>query len=161
MQSLQATLLHVSTDWIILVVLLAALTLDAIRSGITRSAAIVTASPIVLALAPLLPHTALLGTFAATLTTPVLQSVLFAALSVLLVLVLHRIIKRYDSYGAGILYSFLSALAATASIVTVWIASDVLQSVWRFGTPIVSVFGATYAFLWLLGSLVVISIVRS
>jgi len=161
MQTIQDTLLHLSTDWIILALLLIVLAIDGVRSGITRTAALVAASGITLALYPLLAHTVVLSTIVGNLSTPVLQAALFGGLYIFLFLVLFRIIHRYDSYSPGLLYALLSALAATASIATVWIASGVLQNVWRFGAPVTSLFGSSYALLWLLGSLIVISIVRS
>lgn len=161
MQTIQDTLVHLSTDWIILAILLIVLAVDGVRSGITRSAAIVCASIITLALYPLLARTVVLSTIVGNLSTPVLQAGLFGGLYIFLFLVLFRIIHRYDSYSPGLLYAFLSALAATASIAAMWIASGVLQNVWRFGAPVSSIFGASYAFLWFAGSLVVISIVRS
>lgn len=155
-----AVLSHFPMDWVIIVVFALVITFDALRSGVSRAAAMCLAWPAAILAFQLLPNTVFVGKALSPLTSPFAQAVLFLMLLVVFFALIYRTTHIFGSSN-GFLLAFLAGISATVTTVALWVHEPVLQAVWHFGPQIQSIFGSAYTALWLLLAFVLLVFVRS
>ncbi|MBI4090795.1 MAG: hypothetical protein HY422_02120, partial [Candidatus Komeilibacteria bacterium] len=55
----------------------------------------------------------------------------------------------------------IAGVAAAGVVVTMWVATPPLQSLWQFGPQVQEIFGETYRFFWLISAFAALAFVRS
>lgn len=151
---------HWPTDWILIGAFAAFAALDAMRSGPARAAALVCSLPAALLILQALPKAFLVGGLSAQFATPLAQLGIFIVLAAILYIAIHRIIFTF-SHGTGPIQALIIGLATAIVLAVVLLQISAFQSVWHFGDQVQAVFGAAYAFWWLLGSYIALAAVRS
>lgn len=147
-------------DWILLVVVAAFIGLECFRAGPARAFAISLALPLALFLRDALSSAFFLSTVTSSLSTPVLQALLFASLFGASYFLIHKMTYAYGEGTHGIAQALLVGAAATAILASVWIATPALQDIWHFGTSVQQVFGAPYRFWWVIGAFATLAFAR-
>lgn len=160
LQIVQSFFAHLPVDAIVIGVVFLVALVDAWRNGYARAASASLSFPIAAFLFALLPHTALLGSIASSLSAPVAQAALFAGVFSMVFLAVSRILGFAGGAPAPLL-SALAAVAATAILVVVWEYIPAMQSIWRFGPGVEHIFGQAYALWWLAASYLALSFVMS
>ncbi|MBI4093863.1 hypothetical protein HY417_02770 [Candidatus Kaiserbacteria bacterium] len=150
----------IPTDWFILggIALIAAF--GCVRSGARRVAQIALAFPLAALLVQSLPQAFILGEMAAQFLNPIMQALLLGLIFVVLYVLIGRIGIAWGGEGGQPVQAALCGVAITGIIVTMWLATPALDSVWHFGPHIQDMFGAQYRFWWLLGSFGALAYVR-
>ena len=144
------------TDWIILGAFVVLVTLDALRSGTGRAAALCLSLPAALLLSQELPKAFLLGSFA----TPQMQLGIFIVLVLVLFFVTQKIISDFSG-GEGPVQAIVASLAAAVVLIVVWLNVPALQSVWHFGAQVQDIFSEVYRFWWLIGAYTGLAFIRN
>ncbi len=151
---------YIPTDWIIIFALAVFIAFDALRSGFGRATAIALSLAATLFLASSLSQARILSGVAGQFSTPVLKAVLFGIIFVFVYLLVRRITATYRAHSGEIIQSLMAGAAATAVLVTIWLAAPELQSVWHFGPQVQAVFGEQYRFWWMALSYLALAFVR-
>jgi hypothetical protein len=152
---------HIPIDWIVIVAMMLILTFDAMRSGSGRASVIAVAFPITAFLSNLLPHTFAIGGLTGSVSSPLVQAMIFILLFVAVFIFMYRIIYNLAGMSRGLFFSFLAAISAAIVAVVMWLQVPALNALWHLSAPLQSIFGASYALFWLLGAYFVLAFVRS
>lgn len=147
-------------DWIIVLVVLVLFTLDAYRSGSSRSTAIALAALLSGALLSLMQGAALAGPIALQFAGAQAQAALFAVIFVGTFLLLYRVVYTFAD-ASGLLKPLLCGASATVVLIATWVGTPALSAVWQFGPSIHALFGSAYAFWWTVAALIGLAIARS
>jgi hypothetical protein len=154
-------LAHIPIDWIAILIFTLLLTFDAMRSGSGRASVLAVTFPVAAFLSNLLPHTFVIGAFATSLSSSIVQAAIFLLVFVAVFIFMYRIIINLAAISRGLFFSFLAAISATIVIIVMWLQVPALVALWHFSGPVQSIFGASYAFFWLLGAYLILAFVRS
>lgn len=158
--STTAQFAHLPFDWVVAVIVLVIIAIDAFRSGTARATAIVLASIATITILTLLQSTVIVGKMTGSIPSTIARAVLEDGIWVLAWILSYRIIDG-RKYPQGLLIAIPVAVAAVASILVVWVHSATLQSIWQSSVSVQTVFGAGYALYWLVASYVILAIARS
>lgn len=151
---------HIPLDWIAIAIFFALATFDALRSGVTRAAALTLALPITALLIDYMPNTAYLSVFAKQFSAPVPAAVMAAVTFVILFMLINRMTDSFGDSG-HILQAVLAGAALTAVVLVVWLEIPALTTVYHFGSQVQAVFGAAYRLWWLLAAYITLAYVRT
>lgn len=151
---------HIPVDFVVIAVILAVFTIDAMRSGLGRVATFAIALPLTSAVFAFIPHAFILGAMYSQLTH-MLQSAAFIALFVVLYFFSYRIIDTFSISARSFLDAAFASIAATVVFLTIWVATPELSGLWQLQTNVATVFGASYALFWLVGAYGVLAFFRS
>ena len=151
---------HVPIDWILIVVFVVLIALDAMRGGLSRATALAIALPVTLLLLEFVQDTALLGNLSTILSSPVLELLFDAAALIVIFVLMYRLTDTFGSSSSSAVQSLLAAIGTVAIIVTIWIQLPILETVWHFGPQVQYVFGTAYRFWWMIASYIVIAAAR-
>jgi len=151
----------VPIDWMIIggFTLLAAL--DCVRSGARRVSQLSLAFPLAALLMQSLPQAYILGDIASQFSTPLMQALLLGVVFVSLYILIGRIGLSWGGEAGQTIQAAMAGVAAAGIVVTMWIATPALSSLWLFGPQIQEIFGETYRFWWLIVSYAALAFVRS
>lgn len=155
-----STLSHISADWIIIALLIVVFTVDALRSGSGRTAAVALSLPIASVFFSGLSKTAIIAPLFAAAASPLAQGILFVALVVGLYLVINRMMPRYDDISRSPLLGVVAGLAVAIAILATWVHLPFLQSIWQFHAPIPFLFDDPFRLWWILASFLALAFVR-
>ncbi|MBI2612696.1 hypothetical protein HYW59_02695 [Candidatus Kaiserbacteria bacterium] len=152
---------NIPIDWMIIggFALLAAL--DCVRSGARRVSQLTLAFPLAALLMQSLPQAYLVGDIAKQFSTPLMQALLLGALFVALYIFIGRIGLSWGGEEGQTIQAAIAGVAAAGIVVTMWVATPSLMSLWHFGPQVQEIFGETYRFFWLLGAFAAFAYVRS
>ncbi len=150
---------HIATDWIVLIVIVLVVAVDSMRSGSSRAIALSIALPITAAIFPWLGSTAVIGAIAKQMSTPSMQAMLFAALLILIVFIVYRMVRTYGASERP-LQALLTGVATAAVVAVVWMRVPVLMALWHPTAQSTAVFGAAYGLLWLVAALFTLALSR-
>lgn len=159
--STTAVLAHTPIDGVIIVALLIVLVIDSLRSGTARAATLAVALPLAVFSSSLLTHASIIGPMLEKLSSPYMQAAIFALLFGVLFILVYRIMYALGGSGSTPTVSVVAGLSATIITLVMWLQVPALQSVWHFGPIIETVFGAAYAFWWLIAGYLLMAFVRS
>ncbi|MBI5004261.1 hypothetical protein HZC00_04160 [Candidatus Kaiserbacteria bacterium] len=159
--STTAIFAHAPIDWVIIIAFLIILVIDSLRSDTARAATLAVTLPLTVFSAGLLAHASFLGPLLDKITSPYVQSAVFALLFGVLFVLVYRIMYALGGSGSTPTVSIVAGLSATIITLVMWIQVPALQSVWHFGPVIETVFGAAYAFWWLIAGYLLMAFVRS
>lgn len=148
-------------DGVIVFILLVVIVIDALRSGTARAATLAVVFPLTVFVSGLLAHAAILGPMLDKLTSPYAQAAVFALLFGVLFFLVYRIMYALGGSGSTPTVSIAAGISATIITLVMWLQVPALQSVWHFGPTIATVFGAAYAFWWLIAGYLLMAFVRS
>lgn len=151
---------HISIDWFIFAALVVALTIDALRSGSGRTAAITLSLPAAAVFFEGLTKTAIIGPLFAAAASPLAQSIIFIVLVIGLYFIINRMMPHYDDISSSPLLGVLSGAAAAVAIIATWVHLPFLSAVWQFGPPLEHVFGDPFRLWWILASFLALAFVR-
>lgn len=158
--TLATSLSHISIDWFIVAALIVLLTIDALRSGSGRTAAIALSLPAAAIFFEGLTKTAVIGPLVATAISPLSQAVIFIALVVGLYFVINRMMPHYDDISGSPLLGVLSGVATAVAIIATWVHLPFLAAIWHFGAPATHLFDDPFRLWWLLASYLALAFVR-
>jgi hypothetical protein len=157
-----AWLTHIPFGWIVVVILLLILTVDAMRSGAAHVAILAIAAPIALFFFSLIPHTFLVGgAITPLLAIPYVMAGIFVVLFIAAFLLSNRMTATFGGSSGGLLNSLLAGMSGTIVLLVMWVQVPVLLALWNPGDQIHAVFGLPYALIWFLGVYLVLAFVRS
>lgn len=139
-------------DWIIIGLLVAVFSLDALRSGIKRPTSAAIAAPLALLIFQQARSAALISTLINPAGSSLMQAGVFAVLFAVLFLLVSKMLSVGFSSGAFPLAAILSSLAATGIIILVWIQVPALVALWPFNSTVNLIFNEAYRMWWLLGA---------
>lgn len=160
-QTIVSSLSHISADWLIIAILVIVFTVDALRSGSGRAAALALSLPIASVFFSGLSKTALVAPLFAATQSPLSQAIIFVLLSVGLYLILNRIMPRYDDISSwSPLLGVLAGVAAAIAILVTWVHLPFLAAIWQFHAPIPFLFDDPFRLWWLLASFLALAFVR-
>jgi len=159
--AITAAFAHPPIDWVILLAFVLIVLVDALRSGTARAATLSVAFPLAFFLYDLLPHTAILAPLLEKITAPLMQAGVFGVIFGVLFFLVYRIVYSLSSAGDTPTTAVVGSLAAAVITLTIWLQVPALQSVWHFGPMIQAVFGAAYAFWWLIAAFFLMAFARS
>lgn len=151
---------HIPLDWILIAIFFALATFDALRSGVTRAAALTLALPITGLFLQYMPNTAYLAVFDKQFSAPVPAAVMSAVVFVILFMLINRMTDSFGDSG-HILQAALAGAALTAVVLVVWLEIPALNAVYHFGPQVQTVFGAAYRLWWLLAAYIALAYVRT
>ncbi len=151
----------VPADWFIIGRVALAAAFDCIRGGARRVSQIALAFPLSALLMQSLPHAFILGDAIKQLTTPLMQALVLGLVFAVLYVLLGRIGISWGGEGGQPMQAALAGVAMTSIIITMWLPTPALDSLWHFGPQIQDLFGDQYRFWWLVGSLGALAFVRS
>lgn len=155
-----STLSHISIDWLILFVLVVLLTIDALRAGSGRTAAIALALPIAGFIFEGAGHTALISTIIAQATAPAAQAGIFIALCIGAYFIINRMMPHYDDISGAPLLGILAGVASAIAIVSTWVHLSFLATIWHFGPSITHLFDDPFRIWWLIAAYLALAFVR-
>ncbi len=135
--------------------------LDCVRSGARRVSQLSLAFPLAALLMQSLPQAFILGDVADQFSTPLMQALLLGVVFVSLYILIGRIGLSWGGEEGLAIQAAIAGVAASGIVVTMWIATPPLQSLWHFGPQVQEIFGETYRFWWLLGSFAALAYLRS
>lgn len=150
----------VPMDWIFLGGATILIAFDVLRNGASRAAALAIALPGAVLLKILLPSAFLLGSLSADPSGTVADGLLFLALVVALYLLVRRMDRSYAGDGGQAIQALLCGAATVAIFAVLWLQVPALAALWQFGPDVSMIFGAQYAFWWLIGSYAVLAFLR-
>ena len=150
-----------SVDWIIIGALCALIAAESLRGGSNRAVSLALALPLTLFMREALTDAALVGPLAASLSTPLLQTLLFTGILVLVYLLVHRVIMFYGNSSGSVLSALLVGAGCTMLLVITWLEVDALHSLWQFGPQVQALFSQGYRFWWILVSYAALAFARS
>lgn len=151
METIRSIVTGVPVDWFILGAFMALLTIDSLRNGIARTAALSLAAPIAWTLFSLLAGTAFIGSFATSEST-IAAAGLFGVLFVGCFIILRRMGMDFIEAGLGQpIQAITASVAAIAILALFWILSPA-NDLWTFGPVIQSAFSESYRLFWLVGA---------
>lgn len=159
--STTAILARAPIDWVIIIALLIVIVIDSLRSGTARAATLAVVFPLTVFSFDLLSHATILGPLLEKLTVPYMQAAVFALLFGVLFFLVYRIMYALGGSGSTPTVSIVAGLSATIITLIMWLQVPALQSIWDFGPIIETVFGAAYAFWWLIAGYLLMAFVRS
>ena len=154
-------LAHIPFGWIVFVLLVLILTIDAMRSGSVHASVLAITAPVSLFFFDLISHTVVVGNLITAITIPYVMAGLFLALFVVVFLLVNRMTASFAGASGGLFFSFLSGLSGTIAVMLLWLQIPALMTLWNPGSQIHAIFGLPYALLWFLGIYVVLAFVRS
>ena len=148
-------------DWSIIFSLVVIVTAIAVKWGTARACVIAVTLPVSAFIYTLVHDGFLVSSIDSHLSSPLMQSGIFAIISIFVYIMTHRMYRNYVNEGESIIFALLAGIATTCIILVVWIHTPALTSIWNFIPMIDTIFGATYALWWMLISLLVLGYVRS
>jgi len=152
---------NIPTDWLIIGVFAIFAAFDSLRSGARRACTVALAIPITTFLLTLLPQTIVLNTVLYQFANPFLEAIIFGALFVVLYILISRFDFAWGDDSGQTIQAALAGVAATVIVVTFWIATPALDTLWHFGPQIQAVFGEAYRFWWIIASFATLGFVRN
>ena len=152
---------HWPTDWIIIGALIVLISFEALRSGAGRAASLSLALPLSLFLYTYLAHTTVLESLFKQASSPLLQSVIFAALVMSAFVLTQRITASFGGMTGSLVQSLIAGTALTIILIIVWITMPVLQTLYVFGAQVQGIFGGGYSLWWLIACYIGIATARS
>lgn len=160
MGSIQSLFMGVPLDWIILVAIIIVFALDSLRSGIGRASAVAVALPLALFLY-ILAKSAFLTWAGGLFSTPPMQLAVFAALAVVIYVLLRRMGLDYVDGGMGApVQAILAGTAVTVVFACIWLHEPALAGLWEVSGQIQDAFAEKFRLWWLLGAYVVLAFAR-
>lgn len=158
--TLASSISHISIDWLIIAGLVILLTIDALRSGSGRTAAIALALPSAALFFDGLAKTVFLGSAMASATSPTAHAAIFMVLVVALYFIINRMMPHYDDISGSPLLGVLAGIATTVAILATWVHLSFLSSIWKFGPTITLVLDDPFRLWWILASFLALAFVR-
>lgn len=158
--TLATSISHISIDWFIFAALIVLLTIDALRSGSGRTAAIALSLPAAGLFFEGLSKTAVIGTLFATAAGPLPQAIIFIVLVVALYFVINRMMPHYDDISGSPLLGVLAGVATAVAIIATWVHLPFLSAIWHFGAPVAHLFDDPFRLWWILASYLSLAFVR-
>ena len=159
-----AALLHPTSigpiDWIIIAVVVALITVDAIRSDGGRASALMLSLPGAYLIYSLLPHALALSSVP-MLTSGKTSPYFFLGITIILTLLIRRIIGFGGYAQSGALSGILIGAASAATLVVVWLSVPELSALWNFGPQVHAVFAEQYRLWWLAASYLAVVFARA
>jgi len=152
---------HPPLDWVIFGVLVLIIGIDALRSGTARAATLSIALPVTLFFSNTLSHAILVGPFIDKFSNPLIEAAIFGGIFIVVFFLTYRIMYSLGGNAAPPFASIMASFAATIVMYVMWLQVPALQSVWHFGPQIQSIFGALYAFWWMLVAYLALAFIRS
>jgi hypothetical protein len=152
-----ASIAHISTDWVILVVLFALGAFDGYQTGGSRAATVAISLVLATSLVALVPHTALLQGLP---DIPHREAILVALIFAGLYFLVRRITESFGSGLGGMVSMVLGGIGTTAVILALWIGTPALAAIWGFAPGFQTVFSESYRLFWILGGIVALSLAR-
>lgn len=151
----------VPVDWFVIggITLIAAF--DCVRMGTRRVVQVALALPLSALLMQSLPKAFILGEATSQFTTPLMQAVLLGFVFAVLYVLMGRIGIAWGGEGGQPVQAALAGVAITGILITMWIVTPALDSLWHFVPQIQDIFGEQYRFWWLLGSFGALAYVRA
>jgi len=150
----------VPLDWFILGGLLILLSLDSLRSGIGRAAALAVALPIGYLLYSLVGSAAFVSTMG-ILASPLSQAITFGVLVILSYFMARRMGLDFIDGGMGEpIQALIASAAAVVILAVIWLQIPALDSVWTFGAQLKAIFAESFRLWWLLGAYVALAFAR-
>lgn len=151
---------QIPLDWLIIAVLFIVIAADALRGGTNRAAALALSFPVSYVLFQMIAHTFLLDMFIGQFSATIEQAVVFAILETIVFVCVHQMLFSYDRYSS-LISATVAGLAAVIVVLVIWMQMPLLQSIWHFDGQIQAVFGASYAFFWIVGSYLALAFIGS
>lgn len=158
--SLTSSFTNTPVDYIIIAVVIAIITIDAMRSGPSKAAALALALPLAYVLFAALPAAYLLGTAVSSMSDPRAKAAIFLVLLAVLWVLIKMTIGSFLDMSGSALGAILVGLATTAIALVVWLSVPELTDLWKFGPQIHAVFAAPFGFWWLLLSVAALAFAR-
>ncbi|MBI4079817.1 hypothetical protein HY414_01130 [Candidatus Kaiserbacteria bacterium] len=159
--AVMSTVTSIPIDWFIIGGFALVAALDCVRSGAKRVTQLALAFPLAALLMQSLPNAYILGGIASQFSTPLMQALLLGVLFVALYLFIGRIGLSWGGGEGQTIQAAIAGVAAAGVVMTMWIATPALQSLWQFGPQIQEIFGETYRFFWLIGAFAALAYVRN
>lgn len=155
-------LTHIPFGWIVIVLLILVLTVDAMRSGAAHASILAIAAPVSLLFIDLVPRTFLLTTVIAPfLSNTYVMAGIFVVIFIATFLLANRMTATFAGSSGGLLNSLLAGLGGTIVLFVTWLQVPALLSLWNPGDQIHAIFGLPYALIWFLAVYVILAFVRS
>ncbi len=155
-------LTHIPFGWIVFVLLVLLLTIDAMRSGAAHASIIAITSPVSLFLFSLIPHTFLLeSVIAPFLASTYVMAGILVVIFIAVFLLTNRMTATFGGSSGGLMNSFLAGISGTIALIVMWLQIPALVALWNPGNQIHAIFGLPYALLWFLGVFIILAFVRS
>ena len=151
----------IPTDWLLIGAFAVLVTFDTLKNGARRSCTVALALPIAAFLAGALPQSEIVGPLYVQSSTPIFTVGLFAALFIATYALISRFGLSWGDDAGQALHAALAGVAATAIVITMWIATPSLDGLWHFGSQVQNIFGEGYRFFWIFASYAVLAFVRN
>lgn len=148
------------SDWIVIACLAVLLVGFTIMRGTALATALSLSLPTSMALFALMPKAIFIGALAKQFQTGLPQALIFLCIEVLMFLLFTRIVALIAE-SSSLTASFIAGLAATIVVICIWVQVPSLSGIWHFSSQTESLFGAAYAFWWLLAAYAGIAFARS
>jgi len=150
MPAVQTAITHLPLDWVLLAMIAAIITIDAIRSGTQHAAAFSLAAPLALLMYTFLPTTQYLAPYIASFNTN-LQASVFVGIFVVLLILIYRMLPVGLQTGTYPLKALAVGVAAAAIFITTVMQVPAITQLFHFSPLMTRVFGPAYRVLWLIG----------
>ena len=151
----------VPLGWLVILGLVVLLSLDAMRSGLSRAVAISISLPIAFFLQNLLQQAVFLGPLLGSSESSVVKVVVAGGLLLVVFILVYRMVDTYSTDAYGSLQAVLTGIATTIVLVILWTLISPLNTLWDFGPSVQSSFSESYRFWWLLVAYIAIAFARS
>ncbi len=157
--AISSTFSGIPIDWIILGVFAVLAAFISLRSGTGHACTLALSLPLAALFTKLLPSAAFVGGMIPS--DPTTEAFLFLGVLVVTCILVSRISASWDGGGGRPIQAALAGVAGTAILVTFWIMTPALDTLWHFGPQIQDLFGESYRFWWLIGSYSVLAFTRN
>ena len=154
-------LTHLPIDLFVIVIFLFIVTFDALRSGPGRASVLALAFPISVFLSNLSLHTVILGNVVASVSSPAVKAASFLAIFVIVYILAYRIVYTLGSGSSGFFFALLAGISAAIITIVTWLQAPALTGLWSFSPAIQTVFGSSYALLWIFLAYLILAFTRS
>jgi len=151
---------RIPTDWIIIVLLIIFIAFDVIRGGSSRAVALSLALPLSALLASRIPDTVLVSSIAQSFTTSTMQALFIGVIIAIALVLTYRLTATFGDDSGKPIQALIAGIATVAIVLSVWIQTPALDTLWHFGTQVQIIFGSAYSFFWLCAGYFLLAFVR-
>ena len=159
LSSVASVAAHLSAGWLVLTAVAILASLDALRGGTGRAAALALALPLTYVFLTFLPDAIFVGALYTSLTSAYAQAGIAAVVLVGLFVVLYRVTDSFES-DTGFLSAVLAGIALAVVVGVTWSLIPQFNQLWSFGDSVEGVFGPAYRLWWLLGAYIALAFAR-
>lgn len=153
-----ASVSNIPADMALIVALAMVGAYDGFQAAGTRVATLALALIMAVQLYTFIPHTALLGTLGISAAT--FGGLVIAALVVGLYFALRRFTDAYGYGASGILSALLAGIGLVAIVVSMWLSTPALMSLWSFGPEVQRMFAEGYRLYLIVGGIAALALAR-